>query len=229
MNEVESLRHADFPQVGADGVWSERLTAVDGPARPALFLDRDGVIVEEVHYLHRVADMRLCAGAATVIRRANEQGLPVVVVTNQSGIGRGTFTWRDFAAVQDAMLGELAALGAYVNAVFACPFHGSGVAPWNVPDHPDRKPAPGMLTRAQTLLPLDLGRSWLVGDRAGDMGAAKRAGLAGALHVLSGHGNDAGERAEALALADDGFRVLTGDGVADSLDALPLFGAVQTD
>ena len=140
--------------IGEDGIWRQLLTRVTGVnPRPALFLDRDGVIVEEVHYLHRIKDMKVMPGAADVIGRANRAGVPVVVVTNQAGIGRGKYGWKEFIAVQDAMLDELASAGAYVNAVFACPHHAEGVAPYDIADHPARKPNPGMLLAAAELLP----------------------------------------------------------------------------
>lgn len=210
-------------EVDADDVWCQLLTPVPGRRpRPALFLDRDGVLVEEVHYLHTPEETRLIAGAVDVVRRANALGLPVVVVTNQSGIGRGVYGWPEFIAVQETLLDELASFGAFVNAVFACPYAPAGETRLVHPDHPARKPNPGMLTRAMARLPIAAGRSWIVGDRAGDVGAGHRAGLAGAMHVHSGHGNDAGERRAALALADDGFRVLTGETIRDALAALPL-------
>ena len=211
------------PHVGDDGVWSEVLRPRDGTLRPALFLDRDGVIVEEVHYLHRPVDTRLIAAAAQVIGAANAKNIPVVVVTNQSGIGRGTYGWRDFSTVQFAMLRDLQAQDATVDAVFACPFHGNGIEPWNISDHPDRKPGPGMLRRGAAALSIDLGASWIVGDRAGDLGAGKNAGLAGGLHVLSGHGNDEGERAEARAQADETYRVYEGDHIGAALNLFPIF------
>lgn len=211
------------PFVGEDGVWCQKVRAISGGPRPALFLDRDGVIVEEVHYLHRLEDMRLTINAAVVIRAANTLGLPVILVTNQSGVGRGNYGWSDFESVQLAMLDALVIQNAFIDAVFACPFHGGGMAPWNIADHPDRKPQPGLLLRAADMFPIDLAASWIVGDRAGDMGAGKNAGLAGGLHVLSGHGNDTGERAEALALADTAFQVLVGDEVGAALRAFPMF------
>ena len=73
------------------------------PAAPALFLDRDGVIVADTHYLCRVEDMRMIAGSAAAIARCNALGIPVVVVTNQAGIGRGYYGWDDFHAVQGAL------------------------------------------------------------------------------------------------------------------------------
>lgn len=210
-------------RIGDDGVWRQVLTRVPGPPRrPALFLDRDGVIVEEVHYLHRVEDMRLEEGAAEVIAAANRSGVPVVVVTNQAGIGRGKYGWAEFATVQEAMLDALADAGAFVNAVYACPHHGGGVAPYDVVDHPARKPGPGMLLAAADMMPIDLSGSWIVGDRAGDLGAARRAGCAGGLHVDSGHGGADGERRKAREEERDAFKVRTGGNIAAAMDLVPL-------
>lgn len=209
--------------VGEDGVWRQVLTRVPGPPRrPALFLDRDGVIVDEVHYLHKVADMRLEDGAAEVIGAANRAGVPVVVVTNQSGIGRGKYGWKDFAEVQEAILDALADRGAYVNAVYACPHIPGGIPPYNHPDHPARKPGPGMLLAAAEMLPIDLSRSWIVGDRSGDMGAGRKAGCAGGLHVSSGHGGADGERRKAREEARDTFEVRVGANIADAMSLVSL-------
>jgi len=209
--------------IGDDGVWRQVLTRVPGPPlRPALFLDRDGVIIEEVHYLHRVEDMGLEDGAAEVIAAANAAGVPVVVVTNQSGIGRGKYDWPDFANVQEAMLDALADAGAFVNAVYACPHIDGGRAPYDAKDHPARKPGPGMLLAAAEAMPIDLARSWIVGDRAGDMGAARRAGCAGGLHVSSGHGSADGERKLARDEIRGSFDVRTGGSIADAMALIPI-------
>ena len=87
-----------FP-LDPDRIWAEVRDGWAQPPRPALFLDRDGVIVEEVTDLHRVEDIEIIFPCIPVIARANERGHPVVVVTNQGGIGRGLFDWPDFAAV----------------------------------------------------------------------------------------------------------------------------------
>lgn len=209
--------------IGEDGIWRQLLTRVTGVnPRPALFLDRDGVIVEEVHYLHRIKDMKVMPGAADVIGRANRAGVPVVVVTNQAGIGRGKYGWKEFIAVQDAMLDELASAGAYVNAVFACPHHAEGVAPYDIADHPARKPNPGMLLAAAELLPIGFEGSWIVGDRAGDIEAAKRAGCSGGVHVSCGHGSEPGERDAAMAHRNAGFHVWDAETIADVRDLIPL-------
>lgn len=209
--------------IGADGVWSRILNRPEGAHRRAgLFLDRDGAVVEEVDYLHRPDDVRLIPGAAQVIARANRLGVPVVIVTNQAGIARGLYGWDEFIAVEKKIDDELAAAGAFVNGVFACPHHRQGSPPHDHPDHPARKPNPGMLLAAADRLGLDLAVSWIVGDRASDLMAGKNAGLAGGVHVLTGHGADKGERETALALAEDGFRVSGAPAIADALTMLPL-------
>ncbi len=208
----------DYP-LADDGTWCEVLVK---PAahRPALFLDRDGVVVEEVEYLSRVADVTLVPGAAAVVAAANARNIPVVLVTNQAGIGRSYFGWREFAAVQQAIVAALAAGGARLDAVYACPHHPHGKGRFAHPDHPARKPNPGMVLRAAADIGLALGGSWLVGDKVIDVEAARRAGLAGALHVMTGHGP--AERAGAAVLAAPGFDVRLGRSIADAL-ILPIF------
>ncbi len=195
-------------RLGEDGQFEQVLQdSRDGPPRPALFLDRDGVIVEDVHHLRRPADVRMDADAAPIIARANAAGVPVVVITNQSGIGLGLFTWQDFLDVQARILAELADAGAWIDAVFACPNHPAADPPYGHPDHPCRKPNPGMLLRAAACLPIDLSRSWVVGDRWRDLEAGRRAGLAGGL--LVGEGRDEGEAATGP--EDDAFRAIVAD------------------
>lgn len=191
------------PVIGDDRVCVWQLREVAARNQPALFLDRDGVIVDEVNYLHRVEDVRVMPGAAELIHRANSRSVPVVVITNQAGIGRGRYDWPDFIAVQKRIDAELSAAGAAIDAVFACPFHAEAMPPYDVADHPDRKPNPGMLLRAAALLGLDLTRSWIVGDTAADMQAGIAAGLRGGVHLLCGHGER--ERADVEAIAADGF------------------------
>lgn len=190
------------------------------PRRPALFLDRDGTIVEEVGHLRRPEDVRLIPGAAEVIARANARQIPVIVVTNQSGIGRGLFGWADLVAVENRIESELAARGARIDAVLACPFHRDGRPPYRHPDHPARKPNAGLLLHAQSAFAVDLAVSWIIGDRAGDIGAGRAAGLAGGMHMATGCGRDAGEREGARACG--GYRVLEAASIAEALASLPL-------
>jgi D-glycero-D-manno-heptose 1,7-bisphosphate phosphatase len=111
-----------FRFVDEDGTWIEILgqPGPDPAPVPALFLDRDGVVVVETHYLHEVEKTELIPGAGATIALANQRGLPVVMVTNQGGIGRGLYGWADFEAVQDRIKTELAAQGAHFDAICAC-------------------------------------------------------------------------------------------------------------
>lgn len=196
--------------------------APSGTPRPALFLDRDGCVVVEAHYLHKVEDAKLIEGAGPVIARANERGIAVVFVTNQAGVGYGYFGWPDFFNVQEKIIGDLEKEGAYVDGVYACPFHVKGKPPYNDADHPARKPNPGMLMAAARELNLDLGASWIVGDRAGDVGAGLNAGLRGGVQVETGHGSREGEREGSLALASDEYKVLTAASLADVAELIDL-------
>lgn len=212
-----------FPLDG-EGVWCEMPRPSSGARpRPALFLDRDGVVVVETGYLSRPEDVRLVPGAAVAIAAANRRGVPVILITNQSGIGRGYYGWDAFAAVQRTILERLEAARAFVDAVYACPHHAEGIVPYRHPDHPARKPNPGMLLRAEAALGLDLASSWVIGDRAGDLEAARRARLAGGVHVLGGHGSDADARAAALALDVPDFKVETAPTIAEAMALIPLF------
>ncbi len=205
-----------------EGIWCEvRSNAARGG--PALFLDRDGVVVEEVDYLCRVEDIAVIPGAAGVIGAANRLGIPVALVTNQSGIGQGRYGWNDFTAVQKAIVSSLAAEGARLDAIYACPHHPNGKGEFLHPDHPARKPNPGMILRAAADLDLDLRMSWLVGDKTVDIEAARRAGLAGAMQVMTGYG--AMEWANSAKLASANFEVRSGHSITDAA-SLPIFATV---
>ena len=211
--------------VDVDGIWTQVLrTSAGSGDRPALYLDPDGVVLVEIGYLHTARETELIPGAAAVIARANACGVPVIIVTNQSGIGRDYFGWEAFAAVQERTIELLALQGATLDAVYACPHHPLAAPPYDHADHPARKPNPGMLLRAQAALGLDLSRSWIVGDHAGDLEAGRNAGLAGGLHVLTGHGTHSGQRDQSLALNGDDYRVFGVDSVADALTLIPLLG-----
>jgi D-glycero-D-manno-heptose 1,7-bisphosphate phosphatase len=214
---LKSRRSAKHP-LNSEGIWCQILRR-PAPGRPALFLDRDGAVVQETGYLHRVEDIRVIAGAAKVIAAANQQSVPVIMVTNQSGIGRGYYGWTEFKSVQDAIIASLAAEGATIDAVYACAHHPEGEGLLAHPDHQARKPNPGMLLQAGQDLALDLKSSWLVGDKADDIEAAKRAGIAGALQVATGYG--AAERQRAAKLASPNFELRFGQSIADAM-TLPL-------
>jgi D-glycero-D-manno-heptose 1,7-bisphosphate phosphatase len=156
--------------------------------KPAFFLDRDGTLNEEVDYLSDPEQLVLIPGAAAAVARLNALGVPVVVITNQSGIGRGKYGWQDFEAVMNRMDSLLARENARIDAVYASPHHEQALGGYAVADHPDRKPNPGMLLRAAEEHGLDLSRSWMVGDKALDLEAGRRAGCRVAL-VRTGYGS----------------------------------------
>ncbi len=189
--------------------------------RPALFLDRDGCLVDEVHYLRRADDVRLIPGAQRLLAKANAQGIPVIVITNQAGIGRGIFDWQAFLEVEARIQADLEAGGAFIDAVLACPDHPDAAPPYFNPNSPARKPNPGMLLRGAELMSIDLSRSWIAGDRATDLAAGRNAGLEGGVHLLTGYGP--AERQQALMLANERFSALAAASI-DELDAvIPLF------
>ncbi|HIM24579.1 MAG TPA: HAD-IIIA family hydrolase, partial [Rhodospirillales bacterium] len=158
---AENIQITETLPVGAelseDGLWSQVLNRPQGSGRHrALFLDRDGVIVEDTNYLHRPEDVRMIDGAVEVIATANQLAIPVIVITNQAGIARGLYGWNEFVQVQETILAALDIGGAFVNAVFACPHHGDGKPPYKQADHPWRKPNPGMLLAAAERMALDI-------------------------------------------------------------------------
>jgi D-glycero-D-manno-heptose 1,7-bisphosphate phosphatase len=158
--------------------------------RPAAFLDRDGVLNVDLGYVHRVEDLAWIAGAPAAVRRLNAAGYLVIVVTNQSGIGRGYYDEAAMEAVHAALRDHLAMAGAVIDAVYACPFHPqAAVERFRHPDHPDRKPNPGLLLRAMRDFAIDRERSFMIGDKDSDMEAARRAGVAG--HLFEGGDLDA--------------------------------------
>lgn len=155
--------------------------------RPAVFLDRDGTIIELVDYLTDPAELVLIPGAARAIARLREAGYAVVVVTNQSAIGRGRLTEEGLAEIHRHLERELEAGGARLDGIYHCPLKPTVKDPRAI-EHPDRKPGPGMLLRAARDLDLDLARSWMVGDNVADVLAGRNAGCAGSLLVETGYG-----------------------------------------
>ena len=147
-------------------------------SRPALLLDRDGVINVDRGFVSRREDFEWQPGIFAVARTATRLGMAPVVVTNQSGIGRGLYTQDDFQTLTAFMLERFAAEGAPILAVYHCPFHPDAVEQrYRAPDHDWRKPRPGMILQARDDLDLDLARSVLIGDRVVDLQAGAAAGV----------------------------------------------------
>lgn len=176
--------------IPASGAWRRDDPALpdlpgDAPV-PTLFLDRDGVVIEDRHYLSDPDGVALIPGAAAAMRRAAAAGFRLVGLSNQSGIGRGYYAEADFAAVQERVDRLLAESGAGFDAFLYCPHApGDGCA--------CRKPRTGLLDEAARIAPWAREGSWMVGDKAVDAELAGAAGL-GAVLVLTGQG--AAERAK---------------------------------
>jgi len=146
---------------------------VDAPGgpRPAVFLDRDGTLIHDRHYLSDPAGVELLPGAGEAVARLNRAGRFVVLVTNQSGIGRGRFSEDDYRAVHARLLALLAEQGARLDADYHCP-----LAPDAADPEAMRKPGPGMFLQAAREHGLDLAASWFVGDRDRDVAPARELG-----------------------------------------------------
>jgi D-glycero-D-manno-heptose 1,7-bisphosphate phosphatase len=182
----------------------------------ALFLDRDGVVVADTRYLGRPEHLRMMKGAASAIARCNALNVPVVLVTNQSGIARRYYDWEGFRAVQATLSAALGAAGAHLDAVLACAYHAEGAPPFRSVNHPWRKPNPGMILAAAARMNVDLSRSWIIGDSVSDITAGAAAGLAGGTLLTASKG----PLREAQLLANDCFVVESAHDLAAAVAGL---------
>jgi len=147
------------------------------PSRPALFLDRDGVINVDYGYVHKVSDFVFVPGIFALCTRAMAAGYRLVVVTNQAGIARGYYTESQFVELMDWMRQEFLLRSIQLDGVYFSPYHPLyGLGAYRV-DSPCRKPRPGMLHQASADLGIDLSRSMLIGDNYTDIQAGAAAGL----------------------------------------------------
>jgi histidinol-phosphate phosphatase family protein len=149
--------------------------------RPAVFLDRDGTLNDSLEFVTTPAAMRLLPGAAEALQLLRDAGFLCVVVTNQSCVGRGMISAAELERIHEELTRQLAALGAALDGIYAC---------IEVVNHPERKPAPGMLLRAAKELNIDLAKSWMIGDSLRDIQAGKNAGCRGCILVRTGHAID---------------------------------------
>jgi D-glycero-D-manno-heptose 1,7-bisphosphate phosphatase len=147
----------------------------------AAFLDRDGVLNVDIDFLHRVEDVVWISGALAAVRRLNKRFTRVVVVTNQSGIARGLYRAEDVERLHAWMAASAAAQGARIDAFYYCPHHPTAGSGAYTLACDCRKPEPGMLLRAIAEHAIEPAASLLIGDRASDVEAARRAGVRGFL------------------------------------------------
>ena len=154
-----------------------------------LFLDRDGTINEEVDFVTSAKQLHLIEGSAEAIREANELGLKVIIITNQSGVARGLITEEQLLEIHKEMLDQLDELGAHIDAIYYCPHHPElGVGEYKT-ECECRKPKGGMLEMAAGEFSLDLKKSFVIGDRMIDVQTGNNAG-AYTILVLTGYGKD---------------------------------------
>jgi len=154
---------------------------------PAIFLDRDGTLSAEIGYVNHLSRFHLLPFAVEAVRLVNRAGWRAVVITNQAGVARGYFPESLVEEVHGSVREHMAAGGARLDGIFYCPHHPSvGEAPYRQ-DCACRKPKPGLLRQAAEELQIDLARSWMIGDRYGDLEVAWAVGARGAL-VRTGYG-----------------------------------------
>jgi D-glycero-D-manno-heptose 1,7-bisphosphate phosphatase len=166
----------------------------------AVFLDRDGTIIAEKHYLHKVEDVAIIPGAAAALRRLQDDGFKLFIVSNQSGVGRGYFTLADVEKVNQYLLGELARDGVHFDKTYIAP---------EAPDQPGRgrKPSPQFLLDARAEFSLDLAQSYMIGDKLVDLECGWNAGVKKCLLVRTGYGAEwerkAADKIGRAAVVDD--------------------------
>lgn len=189
------------------------LTLQDVASRPAVFIDRDGTLTEEVGYVNHPKRLRLLPRSGEAIRRLNAAGVPAVVVTNQAGIARGYFGEDVLQAVTGELHAQLERAGARLDGVYICAHHPTEGEPPFRSQCDCRKPRPGLLLRAAAELGLDLRRSVMVGDKPSDLEVAPPVGARGVL-VLTGYGLGEWEYRR------ERFRVAPDHVASDLLDAV---------
>ncbi|HWC72669.1 MAG TPA: HAD family hydrolase [Gemmatimonadales bacterium] len=178
-------RAHDFPRADRHRRRRAEGRALMGGAggHPAVFLDRDGTIIEDTGFLREPGKVKLLPGAADAIKRLNEHGYLAVVVTNQSGIARGLYSTADYTAVQRRVGELLATHGARLDGTYFCPHHPQFTGPCEC-----RKPGIRLFDDARRALAIDFNRSWWVGDRLADIQPARQLG-GHAILVATGEGN----------------------------------------
>lgn len=157
------------------------------PLSPAVFLDRDGVIIKEVNYLSKISQIELLVGVAKAISILNKKKVPVIVVTNQSGVARGYFSERMVIEIHDAINEMIGLEGAHIDQYYFCPHHPTEGKFSYKKSCECRKPKPGMLKKAAIEFDIDLRRSFMIGDKLSDIESGVTVGCKSIL-VRTGYG-----------------------------------------
>ncbi len=158
----------------------------------AVFLDRDGTIIEDTGYVHERDKVRFLPGASQAIKSLNENGFRVIIITNQAGVARGYFTEEAVKEINSFVQESLANEGAFIDMIYYCPHHVEGIIDEYKKECYCRKPNPGMIEQAVRDFDIDLKNSFVVGDHLSDVEAGRRAGCKTIL-IAGGHSQNKGE------------------------------------
>ncbi len=151
----------------------------------AIFFDRDGVLIKDMHYIKDSKFVSLMKGVTEFLNYTSNLGYLNIIITNQSGISRNFFSWEDYERVTNKMLAMIK-IPELISAIYA-----NGEAPNELKSQKSwRKPNPNMILKASQDFNIDLSKSFLIGDRLTDIQAGEKAGLRNLIHILTGHGND---------------------------------------
>lgn len=169
--------------------------------KPAVFLDRDGVLIHEEHYLSKLEQIQLYDDVAEGLKKLKEKGYLLIMVTNQSGVARGYFNRAFVESAYQKVNQDLSAAGVSLDKMYYCPHHPKGNGPDNIVCD-CRKPEPGMILQAceeyhsKFDIKIDLKHSFMIGDKLCDIKLAEHAGVTG-IQVRTGHGEEEAEKVEA--------------------------------
>ena len=179
-----------YKQINKQNIWAEKISKKNFVNSPCLFLDRDGVLIDWKNYTMNPKDAKLIQGCEKVIIECNKKKIPVVLITNQGGIGLGLHTWDDFVRIQKKIFNQLSKKGAKLDGVIACPHHPLAKGKYKHKNHSCRKPNGGMFIVAKKLFKMNLKKSWMVGDKINDLIAANSKELKKGFLVLTGYGKE---------------------------------------
>ena len=179
-----------YKQINKQNIWVEKLSKKSFINSPCLFLDRDGVLIDWRNYRMEIENAKLVSGCDKIIKNCNKKKIPVILITNQGGIGLGLHTWDDFKKIQKIINNKLLKKGAQIDGVIACPHHPLAKGKYKHKNHPCRKPNGGMFLIAKKLFRIDLKKSWMVGDKINDLIAANSENLKRGFLVLTGYGKE---------------------------------------
>ncbi len=179
-----------YKQINKQNIWAEKLTNKFFSNSPCLFLDRDGVLIDWKDYTMKAKDAKLIPGSEKIIKQCNKKKIPVILITNQGGLGLGIHVWKDFIRIQKKIINQLIKKGAKIDGVIACPHHPLAKGVYKHKNHPCRKPNGGMFLIAKKLFKVNLNKSWMVGDKINDLIAANSKNLEKGFLVLTGYGEE---------------------------------------